>query len=213
MAAFALVMSITPGPNNVMVLNSGLQFGVRRTLPHVLGITVGFAALIAVAFAGVAALVLLNPAVMTALTLGGGAYMLWLAWRMLRSTTADASPAVTPAGIPAAEPGGALRPMTFWGAGLFQFANPKGWAAAVAAVGITSRWPVPPSQALAWLLGVTAIVNLPSVLVWTAGGALLRRLLGTPRVRRVFDVVMALLVVATAAWMLQPLLQSVSVRP
>lgn len=209
MAAFALVMSITPGPNNIMLLNSGLQFGVRRSMPHVLGITVGFAALIAVAFGGVAALVLLNPAVMTILTLCGGAYMFWLAWRMLRSTMPAATPAVTTE----AAPRPALQPMTFWGAGLFQFVNPKGWAAAVAAVGITARWPLPPSEALAWLLGITVVVNLPSILIWTTGGALLRRLLAAPALRRGFDIVMAALVVATALWMLQPLAATMRLPP
>lgn len=206
MAAFALVMAITPGPNNIMVLNSGLQFGVRRSLPHVFGIVVGFAALIAIAFAGVAALVLLNPAVMTLLTLCGGLYMIWLAWRLLR---AQSSPAATAA----ASGHGALRPMTAWGACLFQLVNAKGWAAAVAAVGITARWPVPSSQALLWVLGTTLLVNLPSLLLWNSGGALLRRLLDTPRVRRVFDGVMAALVLATALWMLQPLARSISVGP
>jgi threonine/homoserine/homoserine lactone efflux protein len=143
---------------------------------------------------------------MTALTLCGGAYMLWLAWRLLRVQAAPAAATATAGQA-------TLRPMTFWGACLFQLVNAKGWAAAVAAVGITARWPVPQGQALAWVLATTLVVNLPSLLLWNSGGALLRRLLDTPRVRRVFDFAMAALVLATALWMLQPLARSISLAP
>ena len=195
LAAFAFVMSITPGPNNLMLLNSGVRFGVRRSLPHVLGITVGFGGLIAVAFAGVAALVLLNPGVMTVLTISCVTYLLWLAWQLLRPGRAVDAPAAA----------GALQPMSFVGASLFQFVNPKGWAMAVASVGITAQWPVEPALGLTWLLAIAMLVNLPCVLVWLIGGALLRRLLGTHGVRRAFDFAMAALVITTALWMLLPL--------
>jgi threonine/homoserine/homoserine lactone efflux protein len=198
LVAFAFVMSITPGPNNLMLLNSGVRFGVRRSMPHVLGITVGFGGLLAVAFAGVAALVLLNPGVMTALTVCCVLYLVWLAWQLLR-----ASP------VPPSEDTGTetdtLQPMSFLGAGLFQFVNPKAWAMAVASVGITAHWPVEPAMGLAWLLAVAMLVNLPCVMVWMIGGALLRRLLRSHGVRRAFDFAMAALVVATALWMLLPL--------
>jgi threonine/homoserine/homoserine lactone efflux protein len=198
LAAFAFVMSITPGPNNLMLLNSGVRFGVRRSMPHVLGITVGFGGLIAVAFAGVAAMVLLNPGVMTVLTVCCVLYLLWLAWQLLRA------PPVPPATQPGAEIA-TFQPMSFVGASLFQFVNPKGWAMAVASVGITAQWPVEPALGLAWLLAIAMLVNLPCVLVWLIGGALLRRLLGTHGIRRAFDLAMAALVVATALWMLLPL--------
>ena len=100
---------------------------------------------------------------------------------------------------------GALQPMSFVGASLFQFVNPKGWAMAVASVGITAQWPVEPALGLTWLLAIAMLVNLPCVLVWLIGGALLRRLLGTHGVRRAFDFAMAALVIATALWMLLPL--------
>jgi threonine/homoserine/homoserine lactone efflux protein len=195
LAAFAFVMSITPGPNNLMLLNSGVRFGVRRSMPHVLGITVGFGGLIAVAFAGVAALVLLNPGVMTVLTISCVTYLLWLAWQLLRPGRAVDGPTAA----------AALQPMSFVGASLFQFVNPKAWAMAVASVGITAQWPVEPVLGLTWLLAIAMLVNLPCVLSWLIGGALLRRLLGTRGVRRAFDFAMAALVIATAVWMLLPL--------
>jgi threonine/homoserine/homoserine lactone efflux protein len=195
LVAFAFVMSITPGPNNLMLLNSGVRFGVRRSMPHVLGITVGFGGLLAVAFAGVAAVVLLNPGVMTVLTVCCVLYLVWLAWQLLR----PAPPVDAPAEA------SALQPMSFLGAGLFQFVNPKAWAMAVASVGITAPWPVEPAMGLIWLLAIAMLVNLPCVLVWMIGGAMLRRLLGTPGVRRTFDFAMAALVIATALWMMLPL--------
>ncbi len=200
LAAFAFVMSITPGPNNLMLLNSGVRFGVRRSMPHVLGITVGFGGLIAVSFAGVAALVLLNPGVMTVLTVCCVLYLLWLAWQLLRAPPVPATASAS------AEAGtGSLQPMSFLGAGLFQFVNPKAWAMAVASVGITAHWPVEPALGLTWLLLIAMLINLPCVLVWMVGGAMLRRLLGSHSVRRAFDFAMAALVVATALWMLLPL--------
>jgi threonine/homoserine/homoserine lactone efflux protein len=199
LAAFAFVMSITPGPNNLMLLNSGVRFGVRRSMPHVLGITVGFGGLIAVAFAGVATLVLLNPGVMTVLTVCCVLYLLWLAWQLVRAPRVPTAAANTDAATDA------LQPMSFVGAGLFQFVNPKGWAMAVASVGITAHWPVEPALGLTWLLLVAMLINLPCVLVWMIGGAMLRRLLGSPGIRRAFDFAMAALVVATALWMLLPL--------
>ncbi len=198
LAAFAFVMSITPGPNNLMLLNSGVRFGVRRSMPHVLGITVGFGGLLAVAFAGVAALVLLNPGVMTVLTVSCVLYLLWLASQLLRA------PSVPPAAGPDTA-AGTLQPMSFLGAGLFQFVNPKAWAMAVVSVGITAHWPVEPTLGLTWLLLVAMLINLPCVLVWMIGGAMLRRLLGSHSVRRAFDFAMAALVIATALWMLLPL--------
>lgn len=202
LAAFAFAMSITPGPNNFMLLNSGVHFGVRRSMPHALGVGAGFVVLLVLAFLGVAAVLLVNPAVMTLLSVACAGYLFWLALRLLRAATAaNAMPAAGANGAP-------LRPMSFFAAVLFQFVNPKAWAMAVACVAIASRWEAGPVEALLALLVVAAGVNLPCVGAWMLGGAALRRRLEGPRARRAFDLAMAVVVSATALWMIWPLAPS-----
>jgi threonine/homoserine/homoserine lactone efflux protein len=197
LAAFAFVMSITPGPNNLMLLASGARFGLRRTLPHILGITGGFAALLVVAWAGAAALLLQWPAALRILTILSAAYLLWLGWALLRA--APPSSAAVDAGA---------RPMSLLEAAAFQFVNPKGWSMAVAAVAITADAGLAPALALLALVAVGSAINLPCVLVWAVFGASLRRALERRWAYRAFALGMAATIVATALWMLAPLFRA-----
>ncbi len=203
LAAFAFVMSITPGPNNFMLLSSGARFGLLRSVPHLLGVTLGFAALLGLAYAGVAALLLGFPVVLSGLTLLCAAYLGWLAWSLLRSEPPAESAAEGQSGL-------AGRPMTTSEAALFQFVNPKGWAMAVSAVGLVAQAPLTPSWSLALLLIVCSAVNLPCVFAWAAFGAALRRALQRPLVHRAFTTVMAVAIALTALWMLRPLWSATS---
>jgi threonine/homoserine/homoserine lactone efflux protein len=182
---FALIASITPGPNNTMVLASGLNFGVQRSVPHMLGIGFGFTLMVFLVGLGLGNVFNAYPAIYTALKYAGGAYMLWLAWKIAVSG---------PMGE--AKAGGA--PITFFQAALFQWVNPKAWIMAVTANATYSVLGYPIVSALI-VAGCFAVSSIPSNLVWIMFGAGLRQILRDPKTLRVFNVAMAVLLVASLA--------------
>ncbi|WP_420996460.1 LysE family translocator [Cupriavidus sp. 30B13] len=179
---FALVSSITPGPNNTMVLASGVNFGFARTVPHILGISLGFALMVAVVGLGLGSLFAALPWTWTVLRVVAALYLAWLAWQL-----------ATSGGMQERQ---AARPMGFLRAAAFQWVNPKAW---VMAVGACSTYVLHGNVWLNVLLlaGVFAVINLPSVAMWAVFGSALRRWLAQPRVLRVFNVAMALLLLAS----------------
>jgi threonine/homoserine/homoserine lactone efflux protein len=186
-AMFGLATSITPGPNNMMLLASGLNFGLRRTLPHMLGISAGYVVLMLAVGFGLGEALRSLPGAFLALKIVGGAYMLWLAWRIARSAPPDAQ------GSASASSG---RPMSFLGAVAFQWVNPKAWVIVVTAAATY----VAPDEFARDLLLVTLVcglINLPSIGVWALFGASLRRFLADPLWLRRFNVAMAILLVAS----------------
>lgn len=177
---FAFVTSITPGPNNMMLLASGVNFGFRRTMPHMLGISMGHALMVFLVGLGLAGVFKAWPPALLALKVASVAYMLWLAWRIAQ------------AGAPG-EGRAKAAPMTFLQAAAFQWVNPKAWAMALGAV---SAYVVEPSAlAYAAVAGVFALVNLPSVSVWAGAGQAMRRWLDGPGRLRAFNWTMAGLLV------------------
>ncbi|MBT8476309.1 MAG: LysE family translocator, partial [Alphaproteobacteria bacterium] len=163
LAAFAFVSSITPGPNNMMLMASGANFGLRRTLPHMAGVALGFVAMVVLVGAGLIGLFDLWPTSYTVLKVVSVGYLLYLAWKI--------ATAAAPKGD--GQAGG--RPFTFLQAALFQWVNPKAWFMALTAITVYA-----PSQSLAAILSVAAVfaaVNLPSVSVWTWMGQQIRRYL------------------------------------
>jgi threonine/homoserine/homoserine lactone efflux protein len=188
--AFAVAMSATPGPNNVMVAASGATFGFRPTVPHILGISVGFPAMVAVIALGAAEPLRTLPWLHEALRWIGAAYMLWLAWHI-----AVAEPVVaTEDGRARAERRG--RPLSFVQAALFQWVNPKAWVIAGGAVvtylsGSGAVFYVQAAAVVAVLLVTTVVF----VAMWTGIGAGAARLLRTRRAVRRFNVAMAGLLV------------------
>jgi threonine/homoserine/homoserine lactone efflux protein len=184
LAAFALVSSITPGPNNLMLMASGTNFGLARSVPHLLGVSIGFVLMLVVVGAGLGAALEAWPAAMLALKLASAAYLLYLAWKI-----ATAAP-------PSAEHGASSRPLTFAQAAAFQWVNPKAWTMALTAMAVY----VPAHDRTIGVLVVALVfgaVNLPSVGLWTAAGVQLRRLLHRPRALRSFNIVAALLLVGS----------------
>ncbi len=182
LAAFAFVTSITPGPNNLMLMASGANFGVRRTVPHMLGVALGFVFMAVLVGAGLAQAFAAVPQLYAVLKLASVAYLLFLSWKI----------ATAP---PPGEAARAGRPMTFLAAAAFQWVNPKAWAMALTAVSVYA-----PSQTAAGIAAVAAvfgIVNLPSVGVWAALGQGMRRVLTNPARMRAFNVLMAVLLVAS----------------
>src|SRR5512139_1678293 len=195
LALFAFVASITPGPNNLLLMRSGAMFGVRRSMRHVFGIQTGFIALVLLSHLGVAALLLALPATLGVLRWACFLYLLWLAWLILR----DARP--RPAG--AAGSGARSRPLRFAEGVLFQLINPKAWMMAVTVASAFYGGMAPSHFDLATATLVSMLIGGPCMLIWTVWGASIDHVLRQPRARQLFSYVMALLVVLTAAWMLR----------
>ena len=180
--AFAFVSSITPGPNNLMLMSSGANFGFHRTIPHMLGIGIGFTVMIELVGAGLMQVFDAVPVSYTVLKGLSVAYLLWLAWKIAR------------AGAPRQGQAGAA-PMTFLQAAAFQWVNPKAWAMALTA--ISAYAPDRTLQAVLVVALIFGAVNLPSVSVWTLLGQQIRRVLTNPARLTAFNVTMAALLVAS----------------
>jgi threonine/homoserine/homoserine lactone efflux protein len=180
--AFAFVTSITPGPNNLMLLSSGVNFGFRRTVPHMLGIGAGFVALLLGVGAGLGAVLAALPWAFGAIKIAGGVYLLYLAYGIARSGPLEA------------KGDGSARPMGFWAAAAFQWVNPKAWVMAVSAM---SAYPDPDHYSLTMLIVAAAfgVVNLPCVSSWAGLGTVLRNWLAVPARLRMFNWTMAALLV------------------
>ncbi|MBD8118809.1 LysE family translocator [Pantoea agglomerans] len=181
--SYVTVMSITPGPNNLLLATSGVNFGMRRTLPMVFGILIGCA--LQTVIAGVALEVLLHwmAAIRLPLTLAGCAYLLWLSWKIFRA----AAPEVR------SKP----QPMTLLGGACFQAINPKAWLMATNVALLYSA----SSGVLTVMIGFM-LLNLPCILIWAALGDRLRSHLQVAWKRQLFNSLMALSLVATTIWML-----------
>jgi threonine/homoserine/homoserine lactone efflux protein len=181
---FAIVMFITPGPNNIMVLSSGLTYGFRRTVPHIAGITIGFAFMIAAVGLGFGTIFAAFPVLQTILKYAGAAYLVYLAI------------AIALSGPPKANAADARGPMTFWGAALFQWVNVKGWVmviGTITAYAAIARFP--------WNIAIQVMLALGlgivSTSIWTLFGSALRPFLTSERAVRIFNIVMALLLLAS----------------
>lgn len=194
LASLAFVTSITPGPNNLMLMQSGLRFGLRRSLPHLAGVVGGFAILLGVADLGLGALVQQYPHTADLAAVACAAYLFWMA------ATLVAEP-----GFDTGSEAAAGRPMHSWEAALFQWVNPKAWSMAIAAAALMARADTAPALRAGWLIAITVAVNLPCVLAWTALGAQLRERLQDPLTRGLFTAMMVVLLVATALSMFLPL--------
>ncbi|WP_434606991.1 LysE family translocator [Pseudomonas sp. D2-30] len=183
-ALFALVTSITPGPNNTMLLASGVNFGFSRTIPHMLGITCGFFSLVLAVGLGLGAVFQTYPLLYTVLRYIGAAYLMYLAWKIAHSSPVSDSST------------GNNKPIGYWGAAAFQWVNPKAWIMAIGAISTYT-----PLQGYFFnvvvIAAVFALINLPSVSLWVVCGSLLRNLLRDRRWLRLFNWGMALLLVAS----------------
>ena len=181
LALFAFVSSITPGPNNTMLMASGANFGFRASIPHMIGVSGGFLLLVVAVGLGLGGLFAAYPESHDVLAVAGGLYLLWLAWKIATSS-----------GLGMGEAG--ARPQTFLQAAAFQWVNPKAWAMALGAVTAYA----PRDGYVTNILVVSVIftaINLPCVASWTGFGVGLRRFLDRPAVLRAFNLGMALLLV------------------
>jgi threonine/homoserine/homoserine lactone efflux protein len=196
--AFAVSMSATPGPNNAMLAASGSAWGFRRTLPHMLGISVGFPVMLVVVALGAGTPLRRHPEVLDVLRWLGAAYLLWLAFKI---GTARPRP---PAEADASELSGSRgRPLSFLQAAVFQWINPKAWVIVLSALATLTTLAGEPSRVRALLLACAFLTtNFPITALWTSIGVGVGRVLRTPRRLRRFNVLMALLLSASLIPML-----------
>jgi threonine/homoserine/homoserine lactone efflux protein len=186
-ATYAFVMSITPGPNNVMLTAAGANFGLRRTLPHLLGVSCGFGAQVAAVCGGLGVLFSHWPQLHLVLKWAGAGYLLFLGWQMLRAGPGQSD--------------GAGKPLSFAEAAAFQFLNPKAWVMSLTAA--TLFLPPQLGQVLGsgYVASIVTAVNLPCITAWAAFGSSLGLVLSRPSARRAFNWVMAVALAATGVMM------------
>jgi threonine/homoserine/homoserine lactone efflux protein len=186
LVGFAFVGSITPGPNNALLWASGIRFGFRRTVRHVAGTAVGMATLILAAAGGIGALLVAVPGADLALKLIGSAYLLCLAVRIASSRRGGRTAVSRPLGV--------------LHAAAFQFANPKAWLFALAAVGTFLPPDLTPVAAALMVAATSAVVILGTAAVWAAGGAALTRVVDDGRAQRAVSVALAVVLAASVAF-------------
>jgi threonine/homoserine/homoserine lactone efflux protein len=186
LVGFAFATTWTPGPNNMMLAASGATFGWRATLPHAMGVALGFPVMVFLIALGLGEIFQRSPAFRSGLAWLGFAVMLWLAWRI---ATADAAKAHT-----------RTRPLHFHEAAAFQWVNPKAWAMAIGVSATYARGAEPVLEA-----GIAAaafvLAGLTSSQGWAVFGAGMGRVLGTGLRLRVFNVTMGALLAACALWL------------
>lgn len=193
-ALFALPASITPGPNNVMIMTSGVNFGIRRSLPHLLGICLGFPAMVVIIGWGFSMVFERYPVVHETIRILGVLYLLYLAWLIAHAAEVSRG-------------AGRGRPLRFWQAALFQWVNPKAWVMATSAVAAFTTRDEPMLPQVLLVAGIFMLVAFPSAGTWLSFGIALQRLLTRRTWLRAFNITMALLLVASISPVIIDLLQ------
>lgn len=173
---YSLVMSSTPGPNNIMLTASGANFGYRHSLPHILGIAAGHGPQIFLTCVGLGALFENYPVLHDVLRVAGALYLVVIAWQLAGMSMAKRD---------------VQRPLSFWQALSFQAVNPKGWVKAVTVATVFMPQGMGVLAGAALVTAISIAVNLPCVSMWTLFGVAIRRLLTDPRRQRAFNVIMA----------------------
>jgi len=185
LAVFAFVGTVSPGPNNTLLWASGMRYGFRRSLPHVVGTSIGMGALALGVAAGIGALLDTAPFVENAMKVAGSAYLLYVAYLVVEG-----------GGIGTSD---ITHPLTLWQGMAFQWVNPKAWVFTLAAVGTFLPPTLPRPAGAALLCAVLMVIVIGSASAWAAGGAGLGRIVDDERTRRVINIVLAVLLVASVA--------------
>lgn len=181
---FAVSTLFTPGPNNTMLATSGATFGLRRSLPHMLGVATGFPLMVVALGLGFQAVLDAHPQIHAVLKWAGAAYLCWMAWHIATATRAAAAE-------------GRARPFTYLQAAAFQWVNPKAWVMAVGALSAFTTAGGDHAAQVAVMAAVFLAGGIASSALWTAGGTLIGRFLSDDRRLRAFNVTMAALLVAS----------------
>ncbi|QUY49640.1 LysE family translocator [Serratia plymuthica] len=187
MAAFALAASITPGPVNILALSAGAQFGFNATLRHVLGATLGFTLLLILIGLGLHQLLALWPVMTRVMQWAGVAFLLFMAYQLALDDGSLGS-------------GNRRQAPSFWYGALLQWLNPKAWLASVASLG---AFVADGDRLLLWQFAVIyGVICYASVACWAYAGTMLTGLLQRARNVRRFNRLMALLLAASACYLL-----------
>ncbi|RUO53359.1 MULTISPECIES: LysE family translocator [Pseudidiomarina] len=189
---FAFSTTITPGPNNVMIMSSGVNYGVRASMPHFLGICLGFPVMVLLVGFGFGVIFEKFPNLHQLIKVIGVVYLLWLAWHIASAE-------------PKAIQKGEKKPFTFWQAALFQWVNAKAWMMASGAV---AAYTTVHGNAVVEVVAITLaflLMAFPCVGVWLLFGSLLRKVLSNSVFQRVFNITMGLILVASIIPVLQEL--------
>ncbi|KQI69792.1 hypothetical protein AN189_03335 [Loktanella sp. 3ANDIMAR09] len=181
---FAFVSSVTPGPNNLMLMASGANYGFRRTVPHMCGISLGHSFMVAMIGLVLLRVFTTYPVLNMILTVLAVLYMSWLSWKIATAVPPEASQVQG-------------RPFTFLQAAAFQWVNPKAWVMAITAITAFAPQDRPVWVGSLIVAGVFLMSNLPAITIWAALGVQVRRFLGTARRLRLFNVSMAALLMAS----------------
>ncbi|GAA5645980.1 MULTISPECIES: LysE family translocator [Vibrio] len=181
LALFAFVATFTPGPNNIMLMTSGANIGLLRTIPHMIGIIIGFAVMLLTVGLGLSQVFNTFPLLHDILKVASLAYLLYLAAMIAVSKPKSATQD--------------YRPMTLLSAAAFQWVNPKAWSMALSAISLF--YTNASVSGLLFISVVFAVVTAPSVLIWTLAGTQLQKWLTSPKRTRVFNVTMALMLVGS----------------
>lgn len=189
-ALYMISMTITPGPNNLMLTASGANYGYWRTLPHILGIMFGCLVLFSAIALGLGLLFERYPLFQMLLKVAGSAYLLYLAWKIASAPPPDLSVR------------GTGRPLTFWQAVAFQFANPKAWV-----MGLALMAGFLPADGNTWwnallLAGFAELIALPCISLWAGFGMAIARYIRSPRSWRIFNVSMGAMTAACVVFIL-----------
>src|SRR3979411_588259 len=181
---FAAVMFFTPGPNNIMLLSSGLTYGFSRTIPHIAGIAIGFAFMVGAVGLGLGTVFIAYPILQTILKYAGVAYLIYLAAAIAMSKPV------------APDQDNTLGPMTFWGVAMFQWINAKGWVMVIGTITAYAAIAAFPLN-IVIQTAISLVMGTLSTVAWALFGSALRPLLKSPRAVRAFNIGMAVLLLAS----------------
>ena len=184
LTVFCFVSSITPGPNNLMLLASGVNFGFQRSIPHMLGVALGFALMVGLVGVGLDAIFSIFPALLPTMRYLGAAYLLWLALKLAMAG-------------PVGDTENRGNPLGFFGAAAFQWINPKAWVIAVSALTAYAAISEDYTRSVFVVALVFGLVTIPCIAAWVLFGTAMRRVLSNPLFVRPFNIAMALLLVAS----------------
>ncbi|MEH6734381.1 MAG: LysE family translocator [Shewanella sp.] len=190
-ALFAFSAGITPGPNNIMLMTSGVNFGIKRSIPHLMGISLGFPTMILAVGLGLSAIFQAYPFIHIVIKVIGISYLLYLSWLIANSSSKMEGKKVS-------------KPFSFLQAAAFQWVNPKGWIMAVGAIATFTSVQQEINSQVVTVASVFLCVAFPCAIVWLGFGVALKRLLKNERQQRIFNITMALLLVASIIPMMLP---------
>ena len=190
-ALFAFSSGITPGPNNIMLMTSGVNFGIKSSLPHLMGISLGFPSMVLAIGLGLSTVFQNFPILHQIVKIIGIAYLLYLSWLIANSSSKMEGKA-------------AAKPLSFIQAAAFQWVNPKGWIMAVGAIATFTSMQQALTPQVVTIASVFLCVAFPCAIVWLGFGVALKRILKNARQQKIFNVTMALLLVASIIPMVAP---------